>query len=203
MTDAGPARRPAASTRPVQAEPGRRRAEHPDTGPAAARLRQLDAGRAGGRTAGRGPRRRGAAAHLGDVRGGRTSGPAGDGVPGLPGAERRLPRRLLAVLRPARPGPGRLRARGGVRALPGHAPVAVPEDPGPRPGPAAGGAGPPDRPGVGLPLVPDPGRTGQAGPRRPRTPAERAVLRRGRRTGERAARAARPRSRPRAGAPSR
>ncbi len=110
---------------------------HPDPGPASARLRELDAGRAG-----RGARRGGARhlrarAHAGDVRARRSTAPAAGAVSGLSGPVRHLHRCVLAAVRLDRPGHGRLGPGGRVPTLRVDAPPAVPQDTGARPRSAA------------------------------------------------------------------
>ena len=159
----------------------RRPARHPHPRPAPARLRLLHAGGARGRAAGGPGRDHPAAAHPGDVRAGRPRAPAARPLPRLPRPERRVRRHLRRAVRLGRARHADLRAGGRVRALRRPAAAAVRQAGGARPRAAAGGA---DQPDAGRERGVDdalrrPRAARRPGGRRPRRPADRAVLRRG------------------------
>jgi len=125
----------------------------PDSGPAAAGVREFHAGGAGRGAAGRLAGHLGVAAGAGDVRAGRAAAPSAGGVPGLPGAERRVHRAVLAALRVDWPWHEDLRFGGGVQSVPGDASAAVCQGAGRRPRAAPGRAAGAD-PGGGDGLLP-------------------------------------------------
>ena len=98
---------------------------HPDSGPAAAGVREFYAERTGAGAAGGLACHLGVAADAGDVRGGGAAAPAAGSVSGVPGAKRYVRRVVLGTVRVGRAGHGDLRAAGRVRALAGVASAAV------------------------------------------------------------------------------
>ena len=153
---------------------------HPDSGPASAGVREFHPGRARGRAAGGVARHLGVAADAGDVRARRAAAPAAGAVSGLPGAERRVRRPVLAAVRVGRAGHGDLRPGGRVPAVAGVSAAAVRQGAGAGPRAAAGrDAGPHRGGGLGLlPSLPHRAGAGPAGTRRPGHAVERAVRRR-------------------------
>src|SRR6185312_10415907 len=120
------------------------------------------------------------AVDAGDVRARGTAAPAAGALPGLPGAERRVHRPVLAAVRLGRAGNGHLGPRGRVPALGTVPAAAVRQGPGAGPGATAGRDAVPDRGGGSrlVPALPHRPRARPAGPRRPGHAAERAVRRR-------------------------
>ena len=111
----------------------------PDAGPAAARLRELHAGRARRGARGGRPCHLGTPAHAGAVRARRSTAPASRAVPGLPGAVGHLRRPVLAAVRLDRARHGHLGSRGRVPAVPFDPPAAVRQGTGARAGTSADG----------------------------------------------------------------
>ncbi len=158
----------------------RRPACHPHPRPAPPRLRVLHAGGARGRATGRAGRDHTAAAHPGDVRAGGPGAPTPRPLPRLSRPERRVHRHLRGAVRVGRARHAHLRAGGRVRAVRRPAAAAVREAGGARTRAAAGGA---DQPHAGRERGVDdalrrPRAARRPGGRRPRRPADRAVLRR-------------------------
>src|SRR5215469_1842485 len=101
---------------------------NPHAGPARARVCQLDPGRVGPRANSSARSHYAVAADARVLRGRRAALPAARTVPGLPGAERYLPRSLLAALRLGRPRHDDLRPGRRVSAFRGEAAADLPQD---------------------------------------------------------------------------